>query len=354
MGAAVAFVLIASLGAGCGGTSDDGGGEGAQAGPEVSMKMPWGEFKLSDEIRSQVASGEKLDIPVFTWVSGDEFFVPVRRGIADAAKDLGVNSSLIGPVEANQPQMINDITTYRSRNPAGMAVFLADPDSGKATINRLIEDGIPVVVWNADAPDTKRLAYVGTDNTEYGRSTGKLLLKKLQRKGIRSGTITVFSTDATAEYATDRLKGAKEVVNAELPGIKFATPVTVGTDISGAVGRVDAAIRGRDDVVGVFGTDEQVVAASLWAKNNAEKGEYVIVGHNLLPRQLELMRDGWLDGSVGQDPYQQGYMAVKWLHDFVTKGETDCTGCVPDFEAVDSAAQAKRMLETDCDGQGCA
>lgn len=63
--ASVACVLIAGLGVGCGsaGTDDAANGQGATPSPAASLKMPWGTFKLSDQIRSQVASGKKLDIP---------------------------------------------------------------------------------------------------------------------------------------------------------------------------------------------------------------------------------------------------------------------------------------------------
>lgn len=336
------------------GTAANGGGAGDAGAEKITLDMPWGTFELKPEIQEAVASGEPLDIPVFTWVSGDEFFVPVRQGIEDAAKDLGTTSSLIGPVEPDQPKMINDITTYQARNPAGMAIFLADPNAGKATIDRLVDDGIPVVIWNADAPDTKRLAYVGTENKNYGIEVGKLMVAKLKEEGVTSGTVSVFSTDVTAEYAQHRLEGFKETVNAEFPDIKFANPVSLGTDISGAVGKVDAAIKGQDDVIGVYGTDEQVMAASIWQKQNGNPDDMIIVGHNLLPRQLELMAEGYLDGSVGQDPYKQGYMAVEWIHKFVTTGEVICDICDPGFETVDSAEKAREMLETDCDGRGCA
>src|SRR5690606_32969631 len=76
-----------------------------------SIEAEWGTFMLSSEIQQQVQSkleaGEPLDLPVFIWITGDEFFVPVRAGIEDAAEDLGVTSQLLGPVEANQPQMIS-------------------------------------------------------------------------------------------------------------------------------------------------------------------------------------------------------------------------------------------------------
>lgn len=325
-----------------------------------TIEMDWGTFTLDPEIQQRVqeklAAGQPLDIPVFIWITGDEFFVPVREGIAAAAGEFNTTSQLLGPVEANQPQMISDIQSYLTRQPDGMAISPANPDDVQGLVDQLIDTGLPVVVWNTDIPQSKRLAYVGQDNTRAGYEVGKLMVKKLQEKGITSGTIAMFATDVTAAYSKDlRHPGFRQAVSEDLPDIVFGEPVSLGVDISAAIGTVDAAVRGRDDIVGMYSADEQVMAPAIWASQNASPEDYVIVGHNLLHRELELMADGWIHGLVGQDPYYQGYESVNFLYQFLTTGTTPCGPiCDSGYPVVDSAEAAAALLETDCDGRGCA
>ena len=50
-----------------------------------TIDAEWGTFTLDpaiqERVAQKVANGEPLDIPVFIWITGDEFFVPVRQGI---------------------------------------------------------------------------------------------------------------------------------------------------------------------------------------------------------------------------------------------------------------------------------
>jgi simple sugar transport system substrate-binding protein len=323
-----------------------------------TMKTSWGTFTLNPSIQAAAASsikaGKPIDIPIFTWISGDEFFVPVKKGIAAAEAKFHTKSSLIGPVNSNQPEEISDINSYLARKPAGMSVFLADSNAGKTVIDRLVKSGIPVVIWNADAPNTKRLAYVGQDNPRAGQSAGQLMAKHLQAKHISTGTIALFATDATASYAQERTGGFKKALGAAMPGIKFTTQVSLGSDISAAVGKVDAAVRGKSNIVGMYSSDEQITAAAIWEQRNSSAGKYVIVGHNLLPKELQLMQQGYLNGVVGQDPYMQGYLAVQWIYTFVTTGKSICIKCDTGYPIVDSAAAAAKLLKSNCNGKGCA
>jgi simple sugar transport system substrate-binding protein/ribose transport system substrate-binding protein len=321
--------------------------------------MPWGTFTLDPTIKARVqqkiSSGQPLDIPVFTWIQGDDFFTPVKKGIAAAAAKYHTTSTLIGPLASNQPEEIADIQSYLIRKPDAIAITLANNDDGQALINRLLAQGLPVLIWNSDAPKTKRLAYVGQDNTKAGAAVGALMVKKLQAKGVTSGKIAMFATDATAAYSKDqRFPGFRNAVKAALPNIQFMDPVTLGPDISAAVGHVDATVRGKSGIVGMYSADEIVVALATWEKQNAKKGDYVIVGHNILPTELQLISAGYIDGTVGQDPYHQGYNSVQWLYNFLKTGKTDCGPiCDTGYPVVDNPAAATNLLAANCGGQGC-
>jgi ABC-type sugar transport system substrate-binding protein len=53
-------------------------------------------------------------------------------------------------------------------------------------------------------------------------------------------------------------------------------------------------------------------AAGLVRKES--KAKFPIVGTDLMYQTLELIADGWIEGTVGQQPYLQGYLPVMYAY----------------------------------------
>jgi ABC-type sugar transport system substrate-binding protein len=64
-----------------------------------------------------------------------------------------------------------------------------------------------------------------------------------------------------------------------------------------------------------------VTPDGLYVQRNNLKGKVQVVGFDTNPSTLQLIKDGYIDASIYQDPYTQGYDAVKLLNDFV-QGKT--------------------------------
>src|ERR1700747_878550 len=106
------------------------------------------------------------------------FFDFARDGCQKPAKELGnVECIYKGPVEhepATQAQIIQDFVTQKVD---GLAISVADVAAMTKSIEAAAAAGIPVITFDADAPGSKRIAYIGTNNKEFGLALGKELLK---------------------------------------------------------------------------------------------------------------------------------------------------------------------------------
>ncbi|SHE76010.1 substrate-binding protein domain-containing protein, partial [Devosia limi DSM 17137] len=122
------------------------------------------------------------------------FFDLTRDGCEARAAELGnVTCTYIGPVEheaATQAQIIEDLIT---QGVDGLAISVSDIAAATTVIDRAVAAGIVVITFDSDAPDSKRSAYVGTDNKQFGTALGELLLQVKQpwaswiECGVRSG-----------------------------------------------------------------------------------------------------------------------------------------------------------------------
>ena len=90
----------------------------------------------------------------------------------------------------------------------GLAISSVSTDALAPVIDSVLAAGIPVVTFNTDNPDSKRLAFAGQDLVQSGVEAGKLMAKTLDGKG----KVMITTIDAAAQWSLDREKGAREAL----------------------------------------------------------------------------------------------------------------------------------------------
>src|SRR3954467_11793753 len=97
------------------------------------------------------------------------FFDVARDGCLKRAKELGnVECIYKGPIEhepASEAQIIQDFITQKVD---GLAISVADVPSMTKSIEAAAAAGIAVITFDADAPGSKRSAYIGTNDKDFG------------------------------------------------------------------------------------------------------------------------------------------------------------------------------------------
>jgi len=120
-------------------------------------------------------AADKLRFALVPKAMNNPYFDLSRDGCMEAAKKLGVECVYIGPVEhepASEAQIVQDLIT---QGIDGLAISVADVDALTNVINQAVAAGIPTITFDADAPGSKRQAFVGTDNYAMGKAIGYIL-----------------------------------------------------------------------------------------------------------------------------------------------------------------------------------
>src|SRR5215469_3231317 len=105
------------------------------------------------------------------------------QGLQHATAEMKVKSEIQGP-DGHDPQGERDAFKRAvAEKPSGILVSAADANLLGPDIDAAIEQGIPVITIDSDAPESKRLFFVGTDNFNAGMIGGKLTAKLLNNKG---------------------------------------------------------------------------------------------------------------------------------------------------------------------------
>jgi simple sugar transport system substrate-binding protein len=116
------------------------------------------DFPLADRIKEKVASGKPLDIYVSYHDVSNEFAPAIKAGVAKAAAEDKVDAQFVGPVGADASAQINEIETLMGKMD-GLAISSVSSDALSPVIDRVLKAGIPVVTYNTDNPNSKRLAF---------------------------------------------------------------------------------------------------------------------------------------------------------------------------------------------------
>jgi len=145
-------------------------------------------------------------------LANEDFFGLAFQGCQDAAAqelaDRNVNCWFNGTWDVDVPGTLKIIEELiDDDNCSAIVISVLDPVKYIPVINRGIEEGKPIFTFDSDAPDSNRLAYIGTDNYFMGRGLAKLL-KETQPGGGRFGVVSGFG-----DNLSERVRGVREVLD---------------------------------------------------------------------------------------------------------------------------------------------
>jgi len=130
---------------------------------------------------------------------------------------------------------------------------------------------------------------------------------------VSVGNIEVNNRVTAAFQATIKaLKAAKRLQDFRVD----AGPNNIGIDVpDGTAAPIVQLIESRRDVVGLFGPNGIVTPAIGDAISQLKlNGKICAYGFDLGPKQLEHIKTGALQGSLGQQPFLQGFYPVVQLY----------------------------------------
>jgi ribose transport system substrate-binding protein len=242
------------------------------------------------------------------------FWDEVKIGMEKAAKELGVRAEFVAPIEADANQQVQKIEALLEKKVDGIGISPNVPDSVNDVIAKACTKGIPVICFDADAPDSERLCYVGTFNEQAGYEAGKLLKKFLPN----GGKVLAVSGGPGALNLNQRVEGFKRAVkdsNIELAPLQYCND-----DMNRATQLIEGYVAANPDLKGVFGVGlwSAIPAANI----RRDKGlNFVVIGFDTMEIELQLIKDGYMEAVVGQKPVAVGYEAIMTLERLRQAGE---------------------------------
>jgi simple sugar transport system substrate-binding protein len=270
-----------------------------------------------------------LTFALVTHTAGNGFFDPVYVGATVAANLIGAKVLLLGsenPVDdpAREIEILNQIIN----DPTLDGIIMTTPQAGAYDdiVRTAEERGIPVATTNSFDPtilDRNSISHTGQD-ASAAAIAGEALVQCLIDRGIESGSIILPSSTAMGNIeVNNRVTSAFEAIVASLSANGMldnfevdAGPENVGVDAdpNDPANSIISLIESRGDVVGVFaGNNVFTPALASAIEQTGGTNKTCAYGFDLGPAQQEAIAAGNLTGSLGQQPFLQGFWPVMQL-----------------------------------------
>jgi simple sugar transport system substrate-binding protein len=297
--------LVSTMIAACGGDGDSPGTSSAQSGTPAS-----GVF----------GEQQKMKFTFVNHVTTNPFFVPTRYGAEDACKLLGCEYQWTGSESSNVNEMVNALNSAVSAKVDGIAVCLVDLKAFNAPVQKALDADIPVLGYNADAPDNARLSYIGQDLFVSGQEMGNRIVEL-----VGEGDVALFIATPGSLNIQPRIDGAIDSIKKSGKAITHHT-VATGAALPKELSTVDAYWVGHKETKGMFAVDAgstQAVAQVIQKYKLRDEGVSG-GGYDLLQPTMELLAADQIDFTIDQQPYLQGFLPVLEL--FMYKASETLTG----------------------------
>jgi ribose transport system substrate-binding protein len=263
----------------------------------VAFSLSCGAAHDSDEYYVLVSAN--LQVP---------YWKAAGAGFNHAATDFKVRADFTGP-QTFDPKAERDAFDQAVQKKAtGILLDVTDAGLLKDSIDKAIAAGIPVITVDSDAPASKRLFFIGTNNYAAGVTGGQRLAQELKNKG----NVVVF-TNPDQPNMQERLAGYKAAL-ARSPDIKITRVVDIQGDPRIAFDTATEIVgKERDTVDGFVCLEAQSGKEVAGVLNSYHVTGKTIMAMDTDPETLDWIQKGLIAATIAQKPYTMAFVGMQML-----------------------------------------
>ena len=254
------------------------------------------------------ARADSKPLLVFVPNGASDFWKAAAAGIKKAQAELpGFKLELEYPQQATvaaQQQLMDDLVTAGAK---GIMVSAVDPKTSTAGLNKIASE-TALFTTDSDAPQTKRVAYIGSSNVAAGMQAADIAKQAMPNGGKCLGFVGLLGAD----NARERIQGFKD----GLKGTKITLLDVRGDDLDQARAKanvLDALVADPSVtcMVGFYSYNTPQIYAAL--KQAGQLGKITVVGFDGDPVTLGGVKEGTIAATVVQQPFLWAYQGMKLM-----------------------------------------
>lgn len=253
----------------------------------------------------------RLGIIIPTW--SDFFNQEIPRGIREAEAEFGpAGLEVLSRTCASDlpSEVLQAIDELLDAGVQGLAIAAQDSALLSAKLNQLAAQGVPVILYNADFPDCRRLLYVGPDVRRSGRVAGELMHKMVAPDAqllVALGSQEIFSQRERmlgfVEHLTSRGFASNQIktVNTYNDYVSFQ--------------RIAGELTQNPRIQGIYLANDTVTGCVEALDSLGLAGRVHVICHDLTDHSRRYLLDHTVDFVIDQEIHMESYLALQLLRE---------------------------------------
>jgi rhamnose transport system permease protein len=264
--------------------------------------------------QSAAPSAHKPVIAVMPKAKGDPYFVSVRGGAEEAAKELGIDMIWDGPTGLDAAKQNEMVENWITRKVDAIAVAVENKGGISTVLKKARERGIKVITWDADAEKDARDFLVNQATSEgIANTLTDAAARILNGKGdfaIITGALTANNQNEWIAFIKKRL--------AKYPGLHLVTIRPSDDDRDKAFAETQTLLKVYPNVKLMMAISAPAVPGSAEAVKQAGRRDVAVIGLSLPSICKTYIHEGWVPMIALWNTRDLGYLAVRAADQAVT------------------------------------
>jgi len=246
------------------------------------------------------------------------FVDEIREGVKSQAKaieEFGVDVDIEVIRSLDGKEQLTILDDLERRGVSGIAIVPILEDYISHKIDEMSSQDIPIITFNSDIKNTKRLCFVGQNNVKAGEAAFALFERILPVKS----KIAIITSSYELACHVNRLEGFKNGLDKSLSKIKLVGVAENQDQDEKAFEQVLKFCSDTPDLHGIYITGGGTKGLGKGLKIAGKAQQVKVISHDIVPPVVELMNEGIIKFTIGQDPFMQGALPIKLLFDYTFK-----------------------------------
>ncbi|QUL52814.1 substrate-binding domain-containing protein [Paenibacillus tritici] len=270
-----------------------------------------------------ISTSKTRNIHLIVKMNKGDYWNTLKLGAEAAAKEFNVNLTFKAPDSESDIEEQIVMVEESIKEKADVIILAASSYMGLAqVVDRAAYSRIPVISVDAEVGSARVRSYVGSNGYEAGQKSAERLIELLKGYGEigilnftnsspDQGPGSTGSIDYGARDADEREKGFLNYA-ARYPNVKVVQISYTSSSTSEAESLTREMLEEHPGLRGIATLNEIASQGAAKVIQSAGKGYLKMIAFDSSPSMMESLQDGTVQATVIQNPFSNGYLAVKY------------------------------------------
>ncbi|MDO4490634.1 MAG: LacI family DNA-binding transcriptional regulator [Lachnospiraceae bacterium] len=247
------------------------------------------------------------------------FMKKLLEGVEEAKTEIGMFGVelVIRTFEGQSTsRTILEMELLKNEGCTGLVLMGSDDDRLIEKIDSYAEENIPVITFNSDAENSKRVCYIGQNSRQSGRAAGGLMSQVLAgEKGV-----AVLSGYPLNHSHSNRVKGFLREMASCRPDVEILDVRYVYDSDSRAEQIAEELISSCPELGGFYVAAAGATGVCRAVERAGKQGQIRVISNDLTDENIEELKKGTIQFLIGQDAHVQGHEPITRMFSLIVDG----------------------------------